>query len=73
MIKITEILAMSSNSSLTTSQVAHYDDTRKPLLLGSFVVLLVLSNSVVIARGAGQWKGWRHFLLEDYLIFIALV
>ena len=63
----------SNNSSLTPSQVAHYDDTRKPLLISSFVVLLVLSNSVVITRVAAQWKGWRYFALEDYLIVIALV
>lgn len=62
-----------NSSSLTPSQVAHYNDTRKPLLIGSFVVLLALSNSAVIARGAGQWKGWRRLLLEDYLIFIALI
>ncbi len=65
---------MSHNSSpLTPSEVSHYNDTRKPLLIGSFVVLLVLSNSAVIARGVGQWRGWRHLLLEDYLIFVALV
>ena len=65
---------MSPNGSpLTPPQVAHYNDTRKPLLIGSFTVLLVLSNSVVIARLAGQWKIWRRFLLEDYLILIALV
>ena len=63
----------SSTPAFTPSKITHYNETRQPLLIGVYVVLLVLSNSVVITRIAAQIRYWNHLLLEDYLIVIALV
>lgn len=61
------------DSQLTPAQQEHFDDSKKPAIVATLVLLLVLSNILVAIRFGAQLRTYRRLFAEDYLIIFALV
>ena len=62
-----------ASTSLTPTQLAHFDETRQPKLIAGFTILLVLANLAVVVRIGTQSKLSRRIIAEDYFIILAAV
>ena len=60
-------------ATLTTYELEHFNETKRSAIIGSLVLLLVLSNFCVVVRLAAQLRAYRRLFAEDHLIVFAVV
>ena len=60
-------------SGLTPDQLVHYDESKKPIIVSSLVMFLILGNGSVLLRVLSQLRISRRVFAEDYFIILAVV